>query len=40
MTVTVQLYDGKPMSASVPQRVTCKVVEAQVPMKGIAATPQ
>ncbi|KAF5930089.1 hypothetical protein HYC85_030962 [Camellia sinensis] len=28
-----------PMSASVPQRVTCKVVEAQVPMKGIAATP-
>ncbi|KAF7120414.1 hypothetical protein RHSIM_Rhsim13G0232600 [Rhododendron simsii] len=39
MTVTVQLYDGKPMSASVPQRVTCEVVEAQVPMKGIAATP-
>lgn len=40
MTVSVQLYDGKPMSASVPQRVTCEVVEAQVPMKGIAATPQ
>ncbi|GMP92133.1 hypothetical protein CsSME_00042487 [Camellia sinensis var. sinensis] len=40
MTVTVQLYDERPMSASVPQRVTCKVVEAQVPMKGIAATPQ
>lgn len=39
MTVSVQLYDGKPMSASVPQRVTCEVVEAQVPMKGIAATP-
>ncbi|KAI7982212.1 Elongation factor P [Camellia lanceoleosa] len=39
MTVTVQLYDERPMSASVPQRVTCKVVEAQVPMKGIAATP-
>ncbi|KAL6966238.1 hypothetical protein U1Q18_032018 [Sarracenia purpurea var. burkii] len=39
MTVTVQLYNDKPMSASVPQRVTCKVVEAQVPMKGIAATP-
>ncbi|GFZ20803.1 elongation factor P (EF-P) family protein [Actinidia rufa] len=39
MKVTVQLYDQKPMSASVPQRVTCKVVEAQVPMKGIAATP-
>ncbi|CAL5354269.1 unnamed protein product [Camellia sinensis] len=33
------LYDERPMSASVPQRVTCKVVEAQVPMKGIAATP-
>ncbi|KAA8549676.1 hypothetical protein F0562_001306 [Nyssa sinensis] len=39
MRVTVELYDEKPMSASVPQRVTCKVVEAQVPMKGIAATP-
>ncbi|CAK9144728.1 unnamed protein product [Ilex paraguariensis] len=39
MTVTVQLFDERPMSASVPQRVTCTVAEAQVPMKGIAATP-
>uniref|UniRef100_A0A5B7CA45 Elongation factor P n=1 Tax=Davidia involucrata TaxID=16924 RepID=A0A5B7CA45_DAVIN len=39
MRVIVQLYDERPMSASVPQRVTCKVVEAQAPMKGIAATP-
>ncbi|KAF8396006.1 hypothetical protein HHK36_017617 [Tetracentron sinense] len=39
MIVTLQLYDGKPMSASVPQRVTCTVAEAQTPMKGITATP-
>ncbi|XAR59933.1 hypothetical protein NMG60_11033119 [Bertholletia excelsa] len=39
MTVKVQLFDGRPMSASVPQRVTCKVVEAQVNMKGLGATP-
>uniref|UniRef100_A0A1D1XU02 Elongation factor P n=1 Tax=Anthurium amnicola TaxID=1678845 RepID=A0A1D1XU02_9ARAE len=40
MTVTVQYYDGKPMSASVPQRVTCKVVEAPPYSKGMTATPQ
>eukprot|EP00262_Sarcandra_glabra_P004054 TRINITY_DN15033_c0_g1_i2.p1 TRINITY_DN15033_c0_g1~~TRINITY_DN15033_c0_g1_i2.p1 ORF type:complete len:173 (-),score=33.51 TRINITY_DN15033_c0_g1_i2:340-858(-) len=40
MTVTVQFYDGKPMSASVPQRVTCTVVEAQPNSKGLTATPQ
>ncbi|XP_020532116.1 uncharacterized protein LOC18448819 isoform X4 [Amborella trichopoda] len=40
MTVTVQLYDGKPMSASVPQRVTCTVVEAQTIAKGQTLTPQ
>ncbi|XP_059659372.1 uncharacterized protein LOC132306138 isoform X6 [Cornus florida] len=39
MKVNVQLYDGKPVSASIPQRVTCKVVEAQAPIKGIGATP-
>ncbi|KAM7528644.1 hypothetical protein LguiB_032054 [Lonicera macranthoides] len=39
MKVIVELYDDRPMSASVPKRVTCTVAEAQVPMKGIAATP-
>ncbi|XP_043693419.1 elongation factor P isoform X2 [Telopea speciosissima] len=40
MKVSLQFYDGKPMSASVPSRVTCTVAEAQDPMKGITATPQ
>ncbi|XP_042480019.1 elongation factor P isoform X2 [Macadamia integrifolia] len=40
MKVNLQFYDGKPMSASVPTRVTCTVAEAQDPMKGITATPQ
>ncbi|GMH07445.1 hypothetical protein Nepgr_009285 [Nepenthes gracilis] len=40
MKVSVQYYDGRPMSASVPQRVTCIVVEAQTPMKGVSVTPQ
>ncbi|CAM8970354.1 unnamed protein product [Rhodiola kirilowii] len=40
MTVTVQFYDGKPMSASVPKQVTCTVVQAQDPAKGLTATPQ
>ncbi|KAL9252224.1 Elongation factor P 1-like protein [Drosera capensis] len=38
--VTVQYYDERPMSASVPQRVTCTVMEAQTPMKGLSATQQ
>lgn len=40
MKVTVQYYDGKPMSASVPQRVTCTVVDAQPNTKGLTAAPQ
>nr|CAD1818471.1 unnamed protein product [Ananas comosus var. bracteatus] len=40
MSVTVQYYDGRPMSASVPQRVTCTVVEAQPNTKGLTAAPQ
>ncbi|XP_034688383.1 elongation factor P [Vitis riparia] len=40
MKVTLHLCDGKPTSASVPKRVTCTVVEAQVPVKGSTATPQ
>lgn len=40
MKVTLQTYDGKPMSASVPQRVTCTVAEAQPTVKGLTATPR
>ncbi|KAK1281697.1 hypothetical protein QJS10_CPB22g01258 [Acorus calamus] len=40
MKVTLQLFDGKPMSASVPPRVTCTVVEAQTHSKGQTAQPQ
>ncbi|CAA2986465.1 uncharacterized protein LOC111405849 isoform X2 [Olea europaea var. sylvestris] len=39
MKVIVQLYDERPMSASVPHRVTCTVTEAAEPIKGIGATP-
>ncbi|KAJ0623774.1 putative ribosomal protein L2, domain 2 [Helianthus annuus] len=39
ITVSVELFNDRPMSASVPKRVTCTVVEAQVPMKGMGATP-
>ncbi|KAI3511667.1 hypothetical protein L1887_18824 [Cichorium endivia] len=39
VTVSVELFNDRPMSASVPKRVTCTVVEAQVPMKGMGATP-
>uniref|UniRef100_J3LTX3 Translation elongation factor P/YeiP central domain-containing protein n=1 Tax=Oryza brachyantha TaxID=4533 RepID=J3LTX3_ORYBR len=40
MKVTLQYFDGRPMSASVPPRVTCTVVEAQPHTKGITAQPQ
>lgn len=40
MTVKVQYYDGRPMSTTVPYRVTCTVVEAQAPMKGLSVNPQ
>ncbi|XP_021714946.1 uncharacterized protein LOC110682903 isoform X2 [Chenopodium quinoa] len=40
MTVRVQYYDGRPMSTTVPYRVTCTVVEAQAPMKGLSVNPQ
>lgn len=40
MKVTVELYDDKPMSASVPQRVTCTIVETHAPVKGIGVSPQ
>ncbi|KAK8919182.1 hypothetical protein KSP39_PZI021540 [Platanthera zijinensis] len=36
----IQCYDGKPTSASVPQRLTCTVAEAQSHSKGLTAAPQ
>lgn len=39
MTVKVELFDDRPMSALVPKQVTCTVTEAQVPMHGMGATP-
>ncbi|KAK6267589.1 hypothetical protein QUC31_011749 [Theobroma cacao] len=40
MKVRLQLYDGRPLSASVPKRVTCTIKETQAPMKGITSTPR
>ncbi|XP_015878783.3 uncharacterized protein LOC107415035 [Ziziphus jujuba] len=40
MKVKVELYNGIPLSASIPKHVTYTVKEAQPPMKGIAATPK
>ncbi|MCL7051604.1 hypothetical protein MKW94_021633 [Papaver nudicaule] len=40
MKVSLQLYDGKVMSATIPPRVTCTVAEAKGKMKGLTATPQ
>lgn len=39
MEVTVQLYDERPLSASIPYRVTCTVVEAAVAIKGSGTPP-
>lgn len=40
LKVKVELFNGIPLSASVPKHVTCIVKEAQPPVKGIAATPK
>ncbi|KAI3905612.1 hypothetical protein MKX01_036521, partial [Papaver californicum] len=40
MKVSLQLYDGKVMSATIPPQVTCTVAEAKGNMKGLTATPQ
>ncbi|PPS07623.1 hypothetical protein GOBAR_AA12996 [Gossypium barbadense] len=40
MKVTLELYDGRPLTASVPKRVTCTIKETQTPMKGVSATPR
>jgi elongation factor P len=38
MTVTVQLYEGTPMSVTLPQTVTMKVVEADAVVRGQTAS--
>ncbi|XP_062212755.1 uncharacterized protein LOC133913585 isoform X2 [Phragmites australis] len=40
MKVALQYFDGRLMSASVPPRVTCTVIEAQPHTKGLTAQPQ
>nr|GMD19395.1 elongation factor P-like [Ipomoea batatas] len=40
MRVCVQLYDERPMSASIPTRVTCTVAETPIQVKGASVTPQ
>ncbi|XP_030478625.1 uncharacterized protein LOC115695697 [Cannabis sativa] len=40
MKVRVEVYNGIPLSASVPKHVTCIVKEAQPPVKGIGVTPR
>lgn len=40
MKVSLQYFDGRPLSGSVPPRVTCTVVEAQPNTKGLTSQPQ
>lgn len=40
MRVCVQMYDERPMSASIPTRVTCTVAETPIQVKGASVTPQ
>ncbi|KAK9123375.1 hypothetical protein Sjap_012977 [Stephania japonica] len=40
MKITVQMFDGRLVSASVPHRVTCTVAEAQSHVKGLTAAPR
>lgn len=40
MKVTLQIFGGRPLSATIPTKVTCTVAEAQVYIKGTTATPQ
>lgn len=39
MEVTVQLYDDRPLSASIPTKVTCTIVEAAEALKGSGTPP-
>uniref|UniRef100_A0A2P2LKG6 Uncharacterized protein LOC105142313 isoform X1 n=1 Tax=Rhizophora mucronata TaxID=61149 RepID=A0A2P2LKG6_RHIMU len=40
MKVKLQLYDGRPLSGSVPRKVTCSIKEIQVNPKGTTITPR
>ncbi|XP_074303718.1 uncharacterized protein LOC141638211 isoform X3 [Silene latifolia] len=40
MTVRVSYFDDRPMSATLPYRVTCTVIQAQPPKKGLSVNPQ
>lgn len=40
MEVRLQLYDERPLSGSVPKRVTCTIKETQLNMKGTTITPR
>ncbi|KAM7277681.1 hypothetical protein ACFE04_004815 [Oxalis oulophora] len=40
MKVRIHLFDGRPLSASVPKRVTCTIKETQVNSKGTTVTPR
>ena len=40
MKVALQLYDGRLLTALVPNRVTCTIKETQTQMKGVSATPR
>ncbi|CAN1294880.1 Elongation factor P [Linum perenne] len=40
LRVKLQLYDGRPLSGSVPKQVTCSIKETQANMKGTTVTPR
>lgn len=40
MRVRLQLFDGRPLSGSVPKHVTCTIKDTQAAMKGISITPR
>ncbi|KAJ4849041.1 hypothetical protein Tsubulata_029210 [Turnera subulata] len=40
MKVKLQVYDGRPLSGSVPKHVTCCIKEMQINLKGATVTPR
>lgn len=40
MKVKVEVYDGIPLSATVPKHVICTVKETPPPVKGVGVTPR
>lgn len=40
MKVSLELFDGKPLSASLPKRVTCAIKEIHASTKGPTVTPR